>query len=328
MSEKLPVSLIIPVFNMGAHALELWELLHQHGITSLVQEILIVDDGSTDETLVHLNSIKGNIRIISYPENQGRFKARLTGARNATQPHLLFIDARNRIPHDFSNQLRFIQGRYDNVIGDILIDAKESVYSLYWKLSHDTIFQGHYSRLRRGPITLTVENYDEFLKGTTLLYCRRDLFLNACDSLSRLKVESDDTLLLKEFVRTSPLVIDSRFHCYWSPRQTLKGFLERVWERGPSFVEYHIFEHRGRFFYVTMFLMAYFFVMMSFLFISFSFFLSFFFTTVALVAFTSLFFTRNPVSFIKIAPLHTVTVMTFFLSVLKAIAKSFFKAAD
>jgi len=327
-NERLPISLIIPVYNMGPHVRDLVALLKKNAILSLVQEVLIVNDGSTDDTLEQLRPFKGEAKIISYPQNQGRYKARLTGAKNATAPHLLFIDARNRIPANFGEQLRFIQGRYDNAVGDILIDESESVYSLYWKLSHQTIFFHHYSQLQKGPVTLTLQNYDQFLKGTTLLYCRRDLFLNACESLARLTVESDDTLLLKEYVRTSPLIIDSRFHCYWSPRQSFKEFMERVWERGPSFVEYHIFEHRGRFFYATMFLLAYFLIMMSFLFVSVTFFISFFATTVTVVALTALFFTRNPWTFLQIAPVHTATVITFFLSILTALSKSLFKAKD
>jgi len=327
-NERLPVSLIIPVYNMGSHARELVLNLQKKGITSLVHEVIIVDDGSTDDTFNQLSDFKGVIRLISYPQNQGRYKARLTGAQNATQSHLLFIDARNRIPENFGEQIRFIQSRYDNAVGDILIDEKESVYSLYWKLSHQMIFSNHYAHLKKGPITLTLQNYDQFLKGTTLLYCRRDYFLNACESLARLNIESDDTLLLKEYVRTSPLTIDARFHCYWSPRQTFKEFMERVWERGPSFVEYHIFEHRGRFFYVTMFLLAYFLVMVSFFFVSVTFFSSFLATTIALVALTALFFTRHPVKFLKIAPVHTATVITFFLSILTSIAKTFFKSKD
>jgi hypothetical protein len=35
------------------------------------------------------------------------------------------------------------------------------------------------------------------------------------------------------------------------PRETYREFVWRIWDRGPQFVEYHVFEKRGLFFFAT-----------------------------------------------------------------------------
>lgn len=328
MSNPLPVSIVVPVYNMDKHVELLWKTLKEHNIVSLVREILFVNDGSTDGTQAFLETIKSEASVVTHSQNLGRFKARLTGAQNAVSENLLFIDARNRIPADFADQLQMICSTYSSAIGEVLIDEKESVYSLYWQRSHEFIFHQHYAHLRRGPIQLTPENYDNFLKGTTLFYCRRSLFLDVCLPLEKLNLQSDDTYLLKEYVKKEPIIIDQRFNTWWSPRQDFAGFMARVRERGPSFVEYHIFTHRGKFFAVTMFLIAYFFVMMSFLFVSVSFFTAFFLFSLTLIGATASLFSKSPLEWIRLAPVHTATVVTFFLSVLTAVCKRLLNIKD
>lgn len=324
MNHPLPVSIVIPVYNMDKSVQALWKTLKEHNIVSLATEILFVNDGSTDGTSAFLESLQNEARVVSHAHNLGRFKARLTGAQKAVSENLLFIDARNKIPADFAYQLQMICSSYTSAIGEVVIDENESVYSLYWKRSHEFIFHHHYNHLRKGPITLTEVNYDEFLKGTTLFYCRRNLFLDVCSPLEKLNLQSDDTYLLKEYVKKEPIIIDPKFNTWWSPRQDFAGFMERVRERGPSFVEYHIFTHRGKFFTITMFLLVYFFVMMSFLFVSVSFFAAFLLFSLALIAATASLFSKTPLEWIKLAPVHTATVVSFFLSVLKAIFNKIF----
>lgn len=172
MNNILPLSIVVPVYNMEKHIQVLWQTLKDHHITEIVSEIIFVNDGSTDGTKAFLESLGNVARVVSHEHNRGRFQARLTGALAAKSESLLFIDARNRLPSDFAEQLRMICNTYTSAIGEVLIDEKESVYSLYWQRSHEFIFHHHYSSIRRGPVVLNLENYDQFLKGTTLFYCR------------------------------------------------------------------------------------------------------------------------------------------------------------
>ena len=86
------VSVIIPAFNSEKYILETVEnCLYQSWKN---KEIIVVDDGSTDNTLNLLNSYQGipDIRIFNQ-ENSGAPAARNLGIRNAKGDYIQFVDA-------------------------------------------------------------------------------------------------------------------------------------------------------------------------------------------------------------------------------------------
>jgi len=85
------VSVIVPTFNRAAllpRALE--SLLAQ---TRRADEIIVVDDGSTDGTAAVLERFGDAIRYIREAENRGISHARNTGMRAATGDYLAFLDS-------------------------------------------------------------------------------------------------------------------------------------------------------------------------------------------------------------------------------------------
>ena len=84
------VSVIIPAFNAAEFLRETLE----YAITQTYQntEILVIDDGSVDETPTIAKSFGDTVRVIS-TENQGVAKARNTGIESATGEFLAFLDA-------------------------------------------------------------------------------------------------------------------------------------------------------------------------------------------------------------------------------------------
>jgi len=58
-----------------------------------IKEIIVVDDGSHDQTPKKLQSLKHKIKIISYSQNQGKGYAVTQGIKTACYPYLLFLDA-------------------------------------------------------------------------------------------------------------------------------------------------------------------------------------------------------------------------------------------
>jgi len=133
-------------------------------------------------------------------------------------------------------------------MGHVDIDVARNVFCLYWDRSHRFIFRRHYADTR-GTLTLTTENFDRYLKGTGVLLCGRDLFVATSSRYGDLF--SDDTLLMKDMVATTPITIVPDVRVQWVPRETAGAFLARIWERGPGFVEYHVLQHRGRFFWMV-----------------------------------------------------------------------------
>ena len=59
----------------------------------LLTEILVVDDGSTDNTPLILDEWKGRVRVLTHSRNKGKKDAVQTGLLHASQPYILFLDA-------------------------------------------------------------------------------------------------------------------------------------------------------------------------------------------------------------------------------------------
>jgi len=111
-TNKPSVTIIIPAYN------------EEEGITNVItqlkelsenHEILIVDDGSTDNTY-KLASETG-VKVIRHPYNKGYGAALKTGIRNAEADVVLFMDADGQHkPSDIKKLMQYI-GEYDMVVG-------------------------------------------------------------------------------------------------------------------------------------------------------------------------------------------------------------------
>ena len=91
-ADKISFTVIIPVFNGAAFIAKAIESCLQQ--TVIPNEIIIVDDGSTDETEKNVKSLKSHlIRFVRNEENRGPSFARNLGMRSATSSWILFLDA-------------------------------------------------------------------------------------------------------------------------------------------------------------------------------------------------------------------------------------------
>jgi glycosyltransferase involved in cell wall biosynthesis len=92
------ISVIIPTYNR-AHMLPktIASLLSQ---TRLPDEILVIDDGSTDDTPTVMQQFSAPVRYIRYEHNQGRSHARNVGIEQAQGDYLAFLDSDDTLPND------------------------------------------------------------------------------------------------------------------------------------------------------------------------------------------------------------------------------------
>lgn len=109
MRENL-ISVIIPAYNGMNTILNCIE-----SIKSNTVEIIIVDDGSKDETLnicLELEKKHDNIKVF-YQENQGQAVARACGIKNATGKYLMFLDCDDCYEANTISKVTEIIKKYD-----------------------------------------------------------------------------------------------------------------------------------------------------------------------------------------------------------------------
>jgi len=115
------VSVIIPAFNAGT-------FIHKAVSSALeqpqVREVLVIDDGSTDQTKEILQSITNEkLRVLAHENgvNKGRSSSRNLGLQKATSDYIAFLDADDYyLPHRFDkDELIFKNNKCDGVYNAI-----------------------------------------------------------------------------------------------------------------------------------------------------------------------------------------------------------------
>ncbi len=130
----MKLSVIIPVFNESK---TIEEIIRRVQATGLADEIVAIDDGSTDgsrDILASINS-DGQLRVLHHEHNQGKGKAVRTGIENATGDLMIIQDADLEYdPREYANLLRPIQeGIADVVYGSRFLGAGRRPV-LFWNM--------------------------------------------------------------------------------------------------------------------------------------------------------------------------------------------------
>lgn len=121
------VSIIIPAYNEGAIIGNVVDII-KGVLTAADQsfEILVVDDGSTDNTVDQAK--KSGARVIQHPYNIGNGAAVKTGIRNARGGTLVMLDADGQHPpEDIPNLLAKI-GPYDMAVGARTSSSESAIH--------------------------------------------------------------------------------------------------------------------------------------------------------------------------------------------------------
>jgi glycosyltransferase involved in cell wall biosynthesis len=130
----MKLTVIIPVYN---EVKTIQEILRRVQATGLVDEILVIDDGSKDgsrEVLAKLDG-QGFVKVIYHERNQGKGQAVRTGIKNASGDLILIQDADLEYdPREYPGLLRPIQeGLADVVYGSRFLGAARRPI-LFWNM--------------------------------------------------------------------------------------------------------------------------------------------------------------------------------------------------
>ena len=116
MIQLEPISIVIPAYNEASAIAdtvrEIKRVLSESGIEG---EIVIVDDGSTDNTSE--SAAQTDARLIRHPQNKGYGASLKTGIRQAQNDIIVIIDADGTYPIDAIPRLAEKMSEYDMVVG-------------------------------------------------------------------------------------------------------------------------------------------------------------------------------------------------------------------
>ena len=118
MTRKPFLSVVIPVFNESKRIHNLIEISNYIKSKKFLSEIIVVNDGSKDDTLKKINQLKNihNLKIVSYVKNMGKGYAIKKGISEAAGKCILFCDVDLSTPiQELDHFLPFINS-YDIVM--------------------------------------------------------------------------------------------------------------------------------------------------------------------------------------------------------------------
>lgn len=129
--QNYDVSVIIPVFNRAAYTLRCLETLAENS-GPCHYEVIIVDNGSSDQTPALLSSLSGDVTVIRNENNLGFARACNQGARAAGSEMLLFLN------NDTEPQPGWLEPMLDVLAGDerAAIVGSKLVYPRIGRIQH------------------------------------------------------------------------------------------------------------------------------------------------------------------------------------------------
>jgi len=112
LADPSSVSIVIPAYNEAA---SIGDLVAALVGTAPWHEVIVVDDGSKDETAAR--ACEAGAAVVRHPYNKGNGAAVKSGIRRATGEYILIIDADGQHPPEDALRIVGALGAYDLVIG-------------------------------------------------------------------------------------------------------------------------------------------------------------------------------------------------------------------
>jgi hypothetical protein len=238
------LSVIFPVFNgtgwIGESIGAVDRSIQRSGFRDA--EILVIDDGSTDDTVVEIarTAVCTPTRVVSQA-NAGRFQARRRGLSEVRGDYVLFIDTRVRMHAD---SLAFVEQHLDEPdsqvwTADVHAAVEHNPLARFWRAIEHIAWRRYHGNPRW--VRFGLDEFDYYPKGTTAFICPRPLLQEAFDDFRPTVADptkfNDDTAVMRFIAARSPINIAPEYSCTYHARTTLKAFLSHAQHRGSVLVD-------------------------------------------------------------------------------------------
>ena len=236
------VSIIVPVYNASETIHTCLEAILNLDYPQGLFEIIVVNDGSTDNTVELIQQMKSpRIKIINNDRNRGRAFTRLKGAKESSYDHLLFIDSRVIIDR---GALKSMEKSGESIQSPLTIKGTDTIWDSALNSLRRLVFKKFYQGKETTFIDLS--NFDNTPKGTTALYIPKELFIRATMAIEyENRYVSEDTKLLLFIVKEGKRIyLNPDFEITYLQRSGLKVNVVHLYERGPRFVDYYYGRHK------------------------------------------------------------------------------------
>jgi len=138
----MKLSIIIPVYNEEKSIQDVIKKVIAVEISGVTKEIIVVNDGSTDNSKFKIQNLKlKGIKLISHEQNKGKGAAVQTGIKNATGEYIVIQDADSEYnPQDIkllaepilSGKSQVVYGTRLNRLPNFSKEEKESLFILHY----------------------------------------------------------------------------------------------------------------------------------------------------------------------------------------------------
>ena len=238
---KQGLSIVIPFYNEAENTEKaLKSAMTAASKVGFPVEFILANDGSTDGyPKPELTKVASVLNL----NHSGRIATRLTGARHAKYPNILFIDARvwihensllnlERLLQEFPNA-RFWNGYVESLSKNLpQVSIWETLVRVGWSKIYSESSTVHFG----------LNDFDLYPKGTGMFLASKPMWLIGLTEITAIKERSiveisDDTFLIRNFASISDIWIDRGFSGDYSPRTNFLAFLKNARYRGQTFVD-------------------------------------------------------------------------------------------